>query len=422
MLAVARYPPLPIQLESMAPNSSAARILVPAAAQAIAPVKSPLRPGSNWVHESLEEQEVPGCGFGAFARSDIPAGTLLVVYGGRVISLDEFESLSIEMQNYPYQVEEELFLGPAHAGDIGVGERFNHSCSPNAGFRGAIHVVALRDIKAGEQVTIDYATCVSAEHEAFRMECVCGSPECRKVVTGEDWMLPGVQAHLLDYFQPYLQRKVQALREAQGATARAPGTVAANQDSVRWTFRALRAVAWPVDFVRRAVSEEWVAALVSCLAALPSNLATCVIMELLAPMLFSLGLVREGAQSVALVAAVTPFVGYATYLCAYYAGMLFKERRDFLVHGRVRPRALRRKLSVVWFDFVAHLPSDLLVIPAMGAVQGSFAFAGVQQFWAIFWSQCIADFAYAWKEPLFWHAAKRLERWRFERRRDLAKD
>ena len=376
---------------------------------AVIPLKLVAQPaaygrGSNWVHDSLEEREVPGCGFGAYARTDVAAGTLLVVYGGAVLTLQGFEALSSEMQNYPYQVEEDLFLGPASESDIGVGERLNHSCSPNAGFDGAIHIVALRDICAGEQVTIDYATCVSAEHEAFRMACVCGAPHCRGVVTGEDWKLPAVQRRLLAHFQPYLRRKVAAL------------SAPVNRDKVRFAARAKQAVLWPLDFFRRAVSEEWLAAPVSCAAALPSNLATCFIMELLAPLLISFGIVREGAQSIALIAAVTPFVGYATYLLAYYAGMLVKERRDFFVNGRLRRRALRRKLTVVWLDFLAHLPSDLLVIPAMGAVQGSFAFAGMQQFWAIFWAQCIADFAYAWKEPFFWHAAKRLERWRFERR------
>ncbi len=364
---------------------------------------------SNWVHDGLEEREVAGCGFGAFARTDIPAGTLLVVYGGVVLNFQQFEALSTEMQNYPYQVEEELFLGPASASDIGLGERLNHSCSPNAGFQGAIHIVALRDIRAGEQVTIDYATCVSAEHEAFQMACVCQSPDCRGVITGEDWKLPEVQKRLLQNFQPYLQKKV-----ATEATCFS-GKVAANRDAAEFGARAKRAILWPLDFIRRAISEEWLAAPVACLAALPSNLATCFVMELLAPLLISFGFVEKGAANIALIAAITPFVGYGTYLAAYYAGMLFAERRDFLQNGKVRRHAFRRKLRVIRLDFLAHLPSDLLVIPAMGAVQGSFAFAGMEQFWAIFWAQCIADFTYAWKEPFFWHAAKRLERWKFQR-------
>ena len=175
------------------------------------------RRGSNWVHGALVEQEVPGCGYGAFAREPVRAGTTLIVYGGRVLTLEQFEALSIEMQNYPYQVEEELFLGPVNESDIGVGERLNHSCQPNAGFNGAIHIVALRDIAAGEQVTIDYASCVSADHDAFAMECSCGLSCCRGTVTAQDWKIPAVQASLLPFFQPYLQRKVQGIEAGRVA-------------------------------------------------------------------------------------------------------------------------------------------------------------------------------------------------------------
>ena len=356
---------------------------------------------------------MPGCGFGAFAQADIPADTTIVIYGGVVLTLSDFESLSTEMQNYPYQIEDEIFLGPANESDIGIGERLNHSCDPNAGFRGPIHIVALRDIKAGDQVTIDYATCVSSELEAFRMECACGSRACRGVITGEDWMLPEVQARLLPHFQPYLQRKIAELR----GTTSLPNRSVANSDRMSPPWRPVgatvrRGAQWSVSFVRQALRDDWLAALVSCLAALPSNLATCWIMEFMAPALLSLGLAHSEAQGIAVVAAVTPFVGYTTYLLAYYAGMLIKERRDFFRRGCLSRRALRRKLRVVWYDFLAHLPSDAFVIPVMGAAQGGLSFAGLPQFWAIFWAQFLADCAYAWKEPFFWHAAKRLASWR----------
>ena len=34
----------------------------------------------------------------------------------------------------------------------------NHSCNPNTGIKGKVTVVALRDIKEGEELTIDYST------------------------------------------------------------------------------------------------------------------------------------------------------------------------------------------------------------------------------------------------------------------------
>ena len=56
-------------------------------------------------------------------------------------------------------------------------------------------------------------------------------------------------------------------------------------------------------------------------------------MEILAPLVLSWGLVEGQAGGLALISAITPIIGYSTYLVAYYAGMLFKERGDYLKDG-----------------------------------------------------------------------------------------
>lgn len=176
---------------------------------------------------------------------------------------------------------------------------------------------------------------------------------------------------------------------------------------------AIRPLMWCLRFTRQALRQEWAAIPISCLAALPSNIATCFLMELLAPLVLSWGLVEGQASGVALISTITPIIGYSTYLVAYYAGMLFKERRDYIKDGVLVRSEFSKKLQVVWVDFLAHLPSDLIVvIPLMGAAQGALSVAGLAQFWAIFWAQFTADCAYAIKEPIFWHGAKRFVAWR----------
>jgi uncharacterized protein len=93
--------------------------------------------------------------------------------------------------------------------------RVNHSCSPNAGIAGSIHLIAIRDIQVGEEVTFDYANCVSTNDDAFKMQCFCGAPNCRGTVTGQDWQLKEVQSRLLPYYQPYLQERVRARRKRE---------------------------------------------------------------------------------------------------------------------------------------------------------------------------------------------------------------
>lgn len=58
----------------------------------------------------------------------------------------------------------------------------NHSCDPNAAFDEAGNLVAIKHVRAGTEITWDYGTL--EKNPAFRMECKCGSPKCRKVIRG----------------------------------------------------------------------------------------------------------------------------------------------------------------------------------------------------------------------------------------------
>jgi hypothetical protein len=60
------------------------------------------------------------------------------------------------------------------------GAYLNHSCDPTAGIRGKSTIVAMRPLKKGEEVTIDYA--LSETYPLWHMRCTCGSANCRKVV------------------------------------------------------------------------------------------------------------------------------------------------------------------------------------------------------------------------------------------------
>jgi D-alanine--D-alanine ligase len=58
----------------------------------------------------------------------------------------------------------------------------NHSCDANTGYVG-LNVVALRSIKKGEELTLDYGTFCDENSESFT--CQCGSLKCRKIITGK---------------------------------------------------------------------------------------------------------------------------------------------------------------------------------------------------------------------------------------------
>lgn len=61
----------------------------------------------------------------------------------------------------------------------------NHSCDPNAGLTWSneglpIHLVAIRDIAKGEEVTFDYSTDTEEWDPVLGFECCCASEKCRR--------------------------------------------------------------------------------------------------------------------------------------------------------------------------------------------------------------------------------------------------
>jgi uncharacterized protein len=84
----------------------------------------------------------------------------------------------------------------------------NHSCDANIGIRGAITFVAMRDIRADEELTHDWAM---TDDDDYSVECKCGAPNCRGILTGKDWQRPELQKRYAGYFSPYLARRIAML-------------------------------------------------------------------------------------------------------------------------------------------------------------------------------------------------------------------
>lgn len=91
----------------------------------------------------------------------------------------------------------------------GVMMRVNHSCAPNVGMGGNVLLVSMRDIAAGEELTIDYALFMA--DPGFAMECRCGTAACRGTVTGTDWTRAELQQRYRGWFSWWLQREITGL-------------------------------------------------------------------------------------------------------------------------------------------------------------------------------------------------------------------
>ena len=145
-------------------------------------------------------------GRGLFAKSDIPAGEIVAVKGGHIITRDVLRELAPRLGSAEIQIADDLFICPVTEEEREGSMIFsNHSCEPNIGVRGQIVFVAMRDIRAGEELTHDWAM---TDDDDSSTECRCGAPNCRGTITGKDWRRPELQRHYGNFFSAYLLEKM----------------------------------------------------------------------------------------------------------------------------------------------------------------------------------------------------------------------
>jgi SET domain-containing protein len=158
---------------------------------------------SSWFNPKTEKRASGIQGRGLFARQPILAGEIVAVKGGAIMDAAAFALIRDEVSPAEIQIEDGLYIAPRSAAEVEANILcLNHSCRPNVGVRGQITFVAMRDIAAGAELTIDYA--MIDGDPAERMACACGAPECRRVVTGDDWRRPELRQRYAGYFSRYL--------------------------------------------------------------------------------------------------------------------------------------------------------------------------------------------------------------------------
>jgi len=162
----------------------------------------------SYLNQKCEARDHAEGRCGVFANDNIAKGELVSLWGGRITRKDELDPSMPRFTQRVLQVDEDLYLLTAEEKE--ANDCFNHACDPNLGFFGQIGLTALRDIKAGEELMFDYAMSDGGPYDEF--ECYCGSVDCRKKITGNDWQLPELWEKYAGYFSPYLARRINALR------------------------------------------------------------------------------------------------------------------------------------------------------------------------------------------------------------------
>ena len=165
-----------------------------------------------WLHPLAQVRTSRIQGKGLFALTHIPAGTAISRMGGQLVTGAELHAAFAAAASDPahpyidtYTVDDDLHLILPPRRPNGYG---NHSCDPNLWWTDAYTQAARRDIAPGEELTNDYAT--STGITEFRMNCTCGSPQCRTTITGNDWQRPDLQQRYGDHWTPGLLKRIRA--------------------------------------------------------------------------------------------------------------------------------------------------------------------------------------------------------------------
>jgi hypothetical protein len=173
---------------------------------------------NGWVHDHVVRRLVfrpdgkSNLVYGLFALQPIPAGTNVIIMGGKIVSGKFLPKLDKRNQQMSLQIDNDKWLIPNQVLSYGIAPftyetacYINHSCDPNCGMEDATRIVTMRDIGTNEQITIDYAMVRNGtlvlDVDVFA--CFCNSGSCRGTITPQDYTI--VELNKFKYLSPFVQ-------------------------------------------------------------------------------------------------------------------------------------------------------------------------------------------------------------------------
>lgn len=134
--------------------------------------------------DSFEIKNSKISGKGVFAAANIKRFRTICFLEGEEIPVEEMVkrvNKGILKGSDPLGIDDDLYIQLKE-----LPRTFNHSCNPNAFIRKKNELIALKNIKKGEEITYDYSTTMNDDEikvEGFwKAKCKCGSDNCRGII------------------------------------------------------------------------------------------------------------------------------------------------------------------------------------------------------------------------------------------------
>ena len=103
----------------------------------------------------LKPSTIPGAGVGVFTLHDIKAGTV-IKFKDTEYRILQFDEIPDEFLGFVVGIDQKYCVCPLRFDHLGIDNYVNHSFEPNLTYDPLDHWVAIRDIKAGEELLEDY--------------------------------------------------------------------------------------------------------------------------------------------------------------------------------------------------------------------------------------------------------------------------
>lgn len=120
-------------------------------------------------------------------------------FDGEFYSANKISELSKDVADHAIQYDEHKWRD-----SNSIARYINHSCNPNCGIKNLFTLVAMNDIKKGEELLWDYDM---TEDSDWRMECFCGSTNCRKIIGSFSMVPEEIRKKYKGYISDWLVKK-----------------------------------------------------------------------------------------------------------------------------------------------------------------------------------------------------------------------
>lgn len=157
--------------------------------------------------KKLYIDDSPISGKGLFAGEDINIGDFILCFGGTLArQTDRFSGLYIDSTFVG--ISESIMLCETIESQKDLSDFINHSCDPNAGMFDCLTIMAIKKICTGEEILCDYSFWEADRSWVLKTKCRCGSHNCRKNITGNDWEKITPNDASYEFYSPFLKRRI----------------------------------------------------------------------------------------------------------------------------------------------------------------------------------------------------------------------